>query len=205
MPRRHLTLEAPMRPKAPAAQPPITFLRTMGCLFFTFFTWAAPCPHQSAFSRGPSRLRNRADASHQPPAQVPSLPILPLAPITTADQAPQESSIQGSRGTKPPSRRASRVIGTLDKPTKLRPTIECPGGTFECVTSLHCDNVKNQEEDAQSWEGERAQKGDADSGDRGNPNRRGTKEKATSRNEEEASGSRIWEKATQVDGNNRRP
>ncbi|KAJ1193952.1 hypothetical protein NDU88_003247 [Pleurodeles waltl] len=76
--------------------------------------------------------------------------------------------------------------------------IECPGDTSKCVTSLRRDNVKNQEEDAQAWE-EHAQKGDADSGDEKIPDSRGTVEKTTSRDEEEASGSRFTEKATTKD------
>ncbi|KAJ1126771.1 hypothetical protein NDU88_005177 [Pleurodeles waltl] len=72
--------------------------------------------------------------------------------------------------------------------------IECPGGTFECIMLLRRDDVSNQEENARSGEGERTQKEDMDSGERRNPDWRGTTGDATSRDEEEALGSHILEK-----------
>ncbi|KAJ1198187.1 hypothetical protein NDU88_002031 [Pleurodeles waltl] len=72
--------------------------------------------------------------------------------------------------------------------------IECPS-TSKCVTSLCCDSVKNQEEDTRAGE-ECAQKGDADSGEEGKPDWRGTTEKTTSKDEEEASGSHFAEKGS---------
>ncbi|KAJ1130283.1 hypothetical protein NDU88_008637 [Pleurodeles waltl] len=69
----------------------------------------------------------------------------------------------------------NRVIGTLDEPTRPRPTIECPGGTLKCVTSLHPNDVKNPEEESVPREEESAptQEEDVDSGEGGEPVRKG--------------------------------
>ncbi|KAJ1184514.1 hypothetical protein NDU88_001320 [Pleurodeles waltl] len=101
--------------------------------------------------------------------------------------------------------RGTRVEVAADELTRLRPKIKCPRGTFEYVTSLRLNKVKNQEEYTRSREGEYVQKEDADSGERRNPDQRGTTGDATSSDEEEASGSHLRERVKQADGSGRRP
>ncbi|KAJ1203377.1 hypothetical protein NDU88_007164 [Pleurodeles waltl] len=96
-------------------------------------------------------------------------------------------------------------MGTLDEPTRPRPTTEYPRSTLKCVTSLRPNDVKTQKRRVCVDESAPTQEEDADSRVGGELDRKGALEDAKRGNREETSPDHLWERVGLADGSGRCP